>query len=404
MQIPPGSRFQPNQSQHQEGQSAEPHLSTPGLRSSTPSSAGLSDRTLQARTPKKEPHYHQVDNQHPLFKPFRDIRREHQPLPELSVNWIQLSPSPEEARRNHIEAQIREYFSLSDTGRAQWLQSRMLESVSDGDVFPELKGANEVRANRTIEPFELLGHYAGELHDDKTQETLFAEYSQDKVAEYSVGVFVEVPDGHLENYVISGYPESNLCSLINAHYTYAPELEESGVITSFRNPKNVKVNVETVSATKGEKVYVLLYSTERINKGNILWMDYGQEYWQRLNESRIVDDNDEDEPKAPSSMTAGSAGHTDTPFFPSDSEESDMGTDTYSSTSFQLGMNTESAVAQEETPAPGNTGQPCFQQISEQALLILLKSSQYHRDSEKEPGIARNPLPPLNRPEKAQVL
>ncbi|MGI9273637.1 MAG: hypothetical protein ACR2PT_02090, partial [Endozoicomonas sp.] len=219
------------------------------------------------------------------------------------------------------------------------MESRMRKAVSRGEVFPLLHGANEVRAAKDIQPFELLGHYAGELHDDETLEALMDKYGQDKVSEYSMGVTLRVTEYSTEDYVISGYPESNLSSLINASNTYATELQDKGIPVSFTSQKTVPANVNAVSATKGEEIYVFMFSTERIPKGEVLWFDYGIEFWKRLNESRVVGESDsEGEHEELPLLEASVAMRVEPPFFSSDGEESDMETETSSSSAFQLGI------------------------------------------------------------------
>ena len=71
------------------------------------------------------------------------------------------------------------------------------------------------------------------------------------------------------NLILSGFKNSNICSLINAYHNYN---NQSKIVVQ----KNVQY---TYHKDRFNRVYVFLISIRNIKKGGTIWGDYGEDYW-----------------------------------------------------------------------------------------------------------------------------
>ena len=248
------------------------------------------------------------------------------------VSWDKTSMT--EADHRALKVQIRAYIKCDTDERAKWLEDRMTPRPSNGEYFAVLKGENEVIAARDLRQWELLGHYAGEAHTHNSIQKLYKKYGSNNIVNYVMQAG--------EDYLISAFDKSNVCSLINAGRVYATELREKGrVLIDPQRPLPevdsedeltmaeelvIPENVTPMFATRGNEIYVFIVSNRDIRQGEILWMDYGIGYWRRLQLPIVVssgeDESDMEAEDTPSSTTLPTS--TDTPSSHSPSNEMEV--------------------------------------------------------------------------------
>ena len=165
------------------------------------------------------------------------------------------------SHRAALKKEIYRYIKLSNKERTQWLDDLMFARRSDGTLYKVLEGQWEVVARQEIKKWSLIGHYAGVVHDKKSYADLSQKEDLVDLNLYAVDL--------ASNQTLSGFRESNICSLINAHYDYKQE-----------NKGKVKANVQyTYHRDKQGRQYVIMITTKKVRKGEILWADYGKGYW-----------------------------------------------------------------------------------------------------------------------------
>lgn len=114
-----------------------------------------------------------------------------------------------------------------------------------------------VFAKVDIEPFEVLGPYAGKLH--RTAKSLHAEMLDKSHESVSTFLFATATKGA----TLSGHGNSNLLSMINA----------------VNVPGQANIGVENVGSICVGKYMVFLVAWEKIPAGTELFLDYGTDYW-----------------------------------------------------------------------------------------------------------------------------
>ncbi len=213
------------------------------------SSAGDVDKTNK----------HTWTNSAPAWKPSKAIKKI---LAENSTrhgSYTAWGDVPKK-RRVDLKKKIYHYIHLSKSERERWLNDFMTAQKSNGVPYPALKGQQEVIANTDIKPWTLIGHYAGILYTSESYEK--NGYPIDTTNLYAI----DLADGN----VLSGFKESNICSLINACYDYNPKLKQK-----------VKANVQyTYHRDKHGRQYVMIITLCKIKEGSALWVDYGKQYWE----------------------------------------------------------------------------------------------------------------------------
>ena len=109
---------------------------------------------------------HTWSNQEPLLR-FAPTLTKFPPKKQgLRCKWNFQKDISELDLRPAIRKEVLEYIKLDAEQGEAWLNERMQARTYDGDEFPALRGQLEVRANRDIKPFEILGHYAGEINTE----------------------------------------------------------------------------------------------------------------------------------------------------------------------------------------------------------------------------------------------
>ena len=219
---------------------------------------------------------HRFDNRAPLWHAEPSVKKEVDEAPRKKrskMDFDSIGVPKNKKTRNEINAAIDQYKKLNVDDRESYLNARMRINKNDGSVFPELKGQNEVIAAKNIQQWEILGHYAGERLSDNTyvQGARAAGASLRKIDSYSYG---------LKNEFISGFRQGNVTTCINSCTTYDGtdrSLPEKNVSFIDHYHKEDNVTIPFVIALKP------------IKAGDVIWIDYGKEYWDIMNSSIEVD-------------------------------------------------------------------------------------------------------------------
>ncbi|WP_371924900.1 SET domain-containing protein-lysine N-methyltransferase [Endozoicomonas sp. SCSIO W0465] len=222
---------------------------------------------------------HRINDLAPLWVAEPSVKREVGDSRQRQTTFFSQSDIPNDRTiRKSIHESIARYQDLDDKQRAQYLQERMSVQKHDGSIFSELKGQEEVVASRDILQWELLGHYAGKQYHDNTyqQRARVMGAALANIDSYSFapahGVF------------ISAYRQGNITSLINAFSTYSDKEKNSPEQNvSFLRHRN----------QQGQWM-VFIIAIKSIPANEILWIDYGEQYWQAARAPiAISDDNSE---------------------------------------------------------------------------------------------------------------
>ena len=219
---------------------------------------------------------HRFDNRAPLWHAEPSVKKEVDEAPrkkQSKMDFDSIGVPKNKKIRNEINAAIDQYKKLNVDDRESYLNARMRINKNDGSVFPGLKGQNEVIAAKNIQQWEVLGHYAGERLSDNTyvQGARAVGASLQKIDSYSYG---------LKNEFISGFRQGNITTCINSCTTYdgtdrsLPE-KNASFIDHYHKEDNVTIP--------------FVIALKPIKAGDVIWTDYGKEYWDVMNSSIEVD-------------------------------------------------------------------------------------------------------------------
>ncbi len=254
--------------------------------SATPVTSGivLSHRTITPEKPESmsvvstatvtpEPRkQHSTDNRAPLFKYAPEIAIPRTPKTDWLMRWNDISPIKKkgnEASKRNLTEQIKSYIQSMDDDRETWLNTRMMARKSDGAIFPALKDQSEVIAGCNLKAFELLGHYAGEIHNEDTLPDLIDSAGLVNISSYQMSLS--------NNCTLSAFGCGNVCSLINAPNTAtsAPKGKSQARPAAEANVAPIRVSY------KGQEC-ALMVTLKPVKRGETLWYDYGPKYWHQL--------------------------------------------------------------------------------------------------------------------------
>ena len=223
---------------------------------------------------------HRFDNRAPIWHAEPSVKKEIDETPRKKrskMDFDSIGVPKNKKIRNEINAAIDQYKKLNVDDRESYLNARMRINKNDGSVFPGLKGQNEVIAAKNIQQWEILGHYAGERLSDNTyvQGARAVGASLRKIDSYSYGL-----SSRSSNEFISGFRQGNITTCINSCTTYDGTdrcLPEKNVSFIDHYHKEDNVTIPFVIALKP------------IKAGDVIWIDYGKEYWDIMNSPIEVD-------------------------------------------------------------------------------------------------------------------
>ena len=231
---------------------------------------------------------HRIDNQTPLWFSEPSIKQEVSEsevadhgltfFSELPIEFRELPPQVSYQVKSDIRQAIKHYKELDNQAREQYLNERMTKQKSNGMIIRALEGQDEVIATRDIKQYELLGHYAGMTR---------SQTSYDKGAD-AMGFSLINIDRYSFNasskQLISGFRQGNITSLINSHTNYGAVENDSSV------PEQNVAFLRHLD--KKNKWVVFILAIKDIDKDAQLWIDYGPNYWEAMNETIELDNND----------------------------------------------------------------------------------------------------------------
>ena len=217
---------------------------------------------------------HQWNNAAPVFEAAAGLSLESLHISkEIKASFWFSDRSYGTIPRNDILKQIKEYLALGREKRKAYLEERMEDAVYHGSDFPALAGQSEVRSARDIEQFEVLGHYAGVVHNEQTMSVLQEQFGDITVSKYLAFTRHKL--------CISGFQKGNILSLINANHVYRSSLDpQHPDYSEEETSKNVNENVVLLPVSYEGQVYTFAVSVREIKQGQSLWLDYGEKYWQ----------------------------------------------------------------------------------------------------------------------------
>ena len=234
-----------------------------------PESMSAVSTATVAREPRKQ---HSTDNRAPLFKYAPEMAIPSTSKTNWLMRWNDISPIKKQGNKKskkNLKKQIKSYIqSMADDEREAWLNTRMTARKSDGAIFPALKGQSEVIAGCDLKAFELLGHYAGEIHNGDTLPDLIDSAGLVNVSSYQMSLS--------NNCTLSAFGCGNVCSLINApNTTSAPKRKGQANLT-------VEANVAPIRVLYKGQECALMVTLKPVKCREILWYDYGPKYWHQL--------------------------------------------------------------------------------------------------------------------------
>lgn len=205
---------------------------------------------------------HHINNNAPILQDPTDVRISLTRKLEGDVDNITITETNrflagfEGARLKEMTRRITEDVQewIADEGRHH---DRL---VSRLEVRRPLDGPERglsVFAKVDIEPFEVLGPYAGKLH--RTAKSVRAEMLEKSTEKVSTFLFATATKGA----TLSGHGNSNVLSLINA----------------VNVPGQANIGVENVGSIYVGKYMVFLLAWEKIPAGTELFLDYGTDFW-----------------------------------------------------------------------------------------------------------------------------
>ncbi|USE35562.1 hypothetical protein [Endozoicomonas sp. SCSIO W0465] len=220
---------------------------------------------------------HRINDQAPLWMAEKSVKMEVDEHRQRQTTFFsQIDIPNDRSIRKSINESIAKYQALDGEQREQYLKERMSAQKHDGSIFSELKGQEEVIARRDISQWELLGHYAGKQYHNNTYQQ-GARVMGATLANIDRYSFTPAND-----VFISAYREGNITSLINAYSTYA---------SKEKNPPEQNVSFLRHRNQQGQWV-VFIIAIKPIPANEILWIDYGEQYWQAARKPiEISDDN-----------------------------------------------------------------------------------------------------------------
>ena len=231
---------------------------------------------------------HRIDNQTPLWFAEPSIKQEVSEsevadhgltfFSELPIEFRELPPQVSYQVKSDIRQAIKHYKELDDQAREKYLNERMTKQKSNGLIIRALEGQDEVIAARDIKQYELLGHYAGMTRSqtsyDKGADAM--NFSLINIDRYSYNVS--------SKQLISGFRQGNITSLINSYTNYGAVENDSSV------PEQNVAFLRHLD--KKNKWVVFILAIKDIDKDAQLWIDYGPNYWEAMNETIELDNND----------------------------------------------------------------------------------------------------------------
>ncbi|WP_281649062.1 hypothetical protein, partial [Parendozoicomonas sp. Alg238-R29] len=257
--------------QNRQSSSLTTAAATTSTQSSDTSPVSVWDRTVQIKSEFNYAHYeHTWSNKAPLYQEAEKLTKKPHYTDGLACNWNFQREQYEVDLRPQIRREVKDYMGLSDSSREQYLNDRMHYRKYSGDEFPALKGENEAYAKRFIKEFEILGHYAGEVHNDESLKTLAAKYGYKTISKY----LIDTKDG----FCISSLKDGNICSLINACTLHVADLDKTNPAVAKLPVHSLEPNVAFMPVRFQGKVATMLISTTAIKQGESLWTDYGPGY------------------------------------------------------------------------------------------------------------------------------
>ena len=173
--------------------------------------------------------------------------------------------------------EVRNYLEKNDDYRYQWMTNRVEATEYSGQILA-LQGQGHVIAKDTLKKHSLIGHYRGRLIRS-TELTGMMEQRY------------EVEEGQ---WTLQGRNYGNLMSLINAYTTHR-DLPDDGkekqnvcFVTAFIKTKKIK-------KIKKRTPVILIVAIDEIQAGTGLFLDYGKDYWQFVDEIIVIADDEADE-------------------------------------------------------------------------------------------------------------
>ncbi len=270
---------------------------------------------------------HTWNNREPLIRFAPGLTRCPPKTQGMRCTWNFQKDISELSLRPAIRKKAREYTGLDTEQREAWLDERMAARTYAGNEFPALQGQQEVKANRDIRPFEILGHYAGEINTEKTLAALKKKHGISDVVEYLV-------DARL-GYCISALEYGNVCSLINANQLHVDKLNPENPIAQSLNKTVVPANTALMPISHNGNVITFVISITEIPKGHSVWLDYGPDYWidqfSRTADKGLRQVSDSTKPVTPDadSLLEASEEEIGMEWLPEDVDESDDSSDDF---------------------------------------------------------------------------
>lgn len=173
--------------------------------------------------------------------------------------------------------QVKEFEAWYKEGDIRQIEEYILEATGaveyDGPDYSALTGENAIRANRVIQPAEIIGPYSGEFITG-------SEFSNlcriGDLLDFSPGDYsFDVPGTKL---VLNG-SQGNQMHCIND----GTLKDDYGVTHKNRYNAEFMVVYTEVDTARGKiklpRVYVV--SNQKIEKGEYVWLSYGRPFWKR---------------------------------------------------------------------------------------------------------------------------